>query len=457
MFFYEECVLIAERLNSIKTQNKGGEKENMLLTAEIIIKDKTGILTNIAKEANNLYNATLFQVRQAYFKRHLLNYNQLDKLFKEKARLKENMLYRKLGYTQTAQQTLKEVNTIFYSWIKAKKEFYKHPNKFTGKPKIPHYLRKGSKHIFYVTNQSAKVKDNCLFIPKLKLKIKLDDLKLGKIKRIAFSPLNKKRFRVLIQHEVKDVSLKPDNGNYVGIDYGVNNAFTCVTNTNHQPLIINGRGLKSVNQFYNKKRSSVRQQLSNYNQCQRIIRSRNETRLVGYDSNRLISLTQWRNTKVKQFAHKATKRIIEYTLNCDANTIVIGHNKQIKQKAKMGKRNNQNFINIPHAKMIAMLKYKAALNGIKVIEVDESYTSQTSFLDGELPIKANGNKTRKEKQISPINRRIKRGLFKTNTGKLINADVNGALQIIKKAFPNFKLNDGIEGVVLRPVKWSPVF
>lgn len=121
----------------------------------------------------------------------------------------------------------------------------------------------------------------------------------------------------------------------------------------------------------------------------------------------------------------------------------------------MGKRNNQNFIGIPHKTMIDMIKYKANLAGITVIQTNESYTSQTSALDHEQPCWNNANKSRKKQGKSPINRRIKRGLFKANDGTLINADVNGALQIIKKVFPNFSLDDGIVGAVLRPIKWSP--
>lgn len=168
-------------------------------------------------------------------------------------------------------------------------------------------------------------------------------------------------------------------------------------------------------------------------------------------------ITAWRNDKIRQFAHKASKRIVDYALNCEANTIVIGKNKSWKRSSNMGKRNNQNFIGIPHQVMIDMIKYKANLAGITVIQTNESYTSQTSSLDHEQPCWENGNKSRKRQGKSPVNRRIKRGLFKANDDRLINADINGALQIIRKVFSNFQVNDEIAGVVLRPVKWSPKF
>ena len=149
-----------------------------------------------------------------------------------------------------------------------------------------------------------------------------------------------------------------------------------------------------------------------------------------------------------------SKRIIDYALNNDINTIIIGKNKNQKRSINLGKKNNQNFVGIPHAQMINLIKYKANLQGITVIMTNESYTSQTSFLDHELPICQNGNVQRQKKGLAPTIRRIKRGLFKTNNGTLINADVNGALQIIKKVFPKVSFTDGIAGAVLRPVKIS---
>ena len=366
------------------------------------------------------------------------------------------MLYHKLAYVQSAQQALKEVNTVWDSWLKALKAFKANPSKFTGKPRMPKYLPKGKRHTFFVTNQAAKVKDSYLVIPRLNVKVKLAD-NLGKIKRVAFQPLPRKKFKMLVQYEVPDIKLKEDNGIYVGIDAGLDNAFTCVTNTNKKPLIINGKRVKSVNQYYNKQRALLSKKHAQYHQCCKDIHTKQGTKIVYYESQKMLAITDWRNTKVKQFAHKATKRIIDYALNCGANTIIIGNNKGLKSGANLGKRNNQNFIGIPHYVMVKMIEYKAQMVGIKVIKTNESYTSQTSFLDGEKPCQQNGNYHRKLKGLSPAKRRIKRGLFKTNQGILINADVNGALQIIRKVFPKFKLDNGTEGLVLNPVKYNVNF
>lgn len=428
----------------------------MLLSSEYLITDKTGILTEVSKQANNLYNASLYQMRQQFIKQHnLVNYGWLDNCFKTKYHNRENLLYHQLGYVQSAQQTLKEVNTIWYSWFKALKAYRANPRKFTGKPRMPKYLPKGKKHTFFVTNQNATIKDGYLMIKKFDLKLKLAD-NLGKIKQVVFKPLPRKQFKMLVQYEIPDVQTKEDNGIYVGIDAGLDNAFTCVTNAKEKPLIINGKGVKSVNQYYNKQQAKLSKLHAKYHQCCKDITTKQGIKTVYYESNRMLELTNWRNTKVKVFAHKATKSIIDYALNCGANTIIIGYNKGLKRSSNLGKRTNQNFIGIPHNVMMGMIKYKAAKEGIKVIETNESYTSQTSFLDNEKPCRQNGNYQRKQKGLAPDNRRVYRGLFKTNKGSLINADVNGAYQIIRKVFPKVN-SDGIEGLVLSPVKYSVTF
>ena len=154
----------------------------------------------------------------------------------------------------------------------------------------------------------------------------------------------------------------------------------------------------------------------------------------------MYKLTAKRNNKINDFIHKASKYVIDYALRLNVNTIVIGNNKDWKRESKMSKRVNQSFVGIPHQEFINKIIYKAEDVGIKVITTEESYTSGTSFLDGELPIKEYYNKSR----------RIFRGLFRSNKGKLINADLNGAYQIMKKVFSNV-FTDGIEGVGLHPL------
>ena len=229
-----------------------------------------------------------------------------------------------------------------------------------------------------------------------------------------------------IVYNVRETAPNPDTGKYAAIDLGVDNLTTMATNTNLAPLIINGKIPKSVNQFYNKelaRQKSICQQMNGQ-----------------YSSRRIARLTAKHNRRIDDFLHKASRIVVNACDKQDISTIVIGQNKEWKQNSRLSHKVNQHFVQLPFARLIKMIQYKAEDKGIAVILTEESYTSGTSFLDGELPIKENYDKKR----------RIHRGLFRANNGKLINADVNGAMQIMRKVFPNVK-TDGIEGVVLRPV------
>jgi putative transposase len=182
--------------------------------------------------------------------------------------------------------------------------------------------------------------------------------------------------------------------------------------------------LKSINQFYNKRKAQLQS-------------------LVGSQtSKRLIRLTNKRNRKVKHILHLATRRVIDHLVVNHIGVLVIGYNPEWKQRVNIGRANNQKFVAIPHAQALQMLTYKAHLAGIEVVLQEESYTSKCSFLDGEFP----------QKQHQYAGRRVQRGLFRAGDGTFINADVNGACNIIVKAFPN--AFEGIEGVVVHPVRWE---
>ena len=314
-----------------------------------------------------------------------------------------------------------------------------------GRPKLPKYKTKGGLSTIIVDNQTAKLRRNgYVEIPCMdKFKVKLAHPETTAIQEVRIVPQNRRFIVEVVYKTNKITQYKPDNGRYLGIDPGVNNAFTLATNVpGITPVIVNGKPIKAVNQFYNKQRA----QLTSIHD------------LLGQNrsSHRLASLDFFRNQKMNRFAHEASKRIVDFALSHGLNTIIIGKNKGQKQRSRMNKQNNQNFIGIPHQIMINLIKYKANLAGIVVIQHSEAYTSQTSFLDKEEPIRENGDKARKRKGISPAKRRLKRGLYKADTGQLINADVNGALQIIKKVVPK-AFADGIEGIGLCPVKWSLQF
>jgi putative transposase len=197
------------------------------------------------------------------------------------------------------------------------------------------------------------------------------------------------------------------------------------------PRIVNGRPVKSINQFYNKRKAEL--------QCQ-----------LGHPGTtaQMERLTAHRTRQIDHYLHTASRRIIDLLVAEGIGTLVIGKNPLWKQETLMGRRNNQNFVSIPHARFIRMLTYKAELVGIQAQITEESYTSKASFLDDDpLPVYA------AERQESAIfsGRRVKRGLYRSASGRQINADVNGAYNILRKALPD-AFGKGIAGAAVHPVR-----
>ena len=202
-----------------------------------------------------------------------------------------------------------------------------------------------------------------------------------------------------------DVPLKENNNRYASIDLGVNNLATVSFNCN-KPIIINGRPLKSINQYYNKKKSQ----------------------LTNLKTRRAKTLNRKRRNKINDYLHKSSRYLTNHLVSNSINTLIIGKNDGWKQEVNIGKRNNQNFVFLPFEKFISMLTYKCALEGINVVEVNESHTSKCSFLDNEEVC---------HHEVY-LGKRVKRGLFKSSKGKLINADLNGSLNIMKKVVGEFQ-------------------
>ena len=380
--------------------------------------------------SKNLYNHANFLVRTEFVKTgKWLRYQELDNLLRQDVDYPD---YINMMAAQSAQQTLRLLDNNWKAFFKSIKDWSKNKDKYTGRPKLPKYKPKDGRMVFILTNQQVKQKDDLLHFPQsfqgftMKPRcIRLDNFK--KINQIRIVP-NNQVFCVEIVYSISiNDTLMQDNGRYMSIDLGLDNLATIVTNTSLNPVIVNGKGLKSNNQYYNKKRA--------YNQS--VARHMNNK----FHTNRLYSLMQKRNFKIEDSLHKISKFIVTFALSNDIHTIVIGSNKTWKQSISLGKRVNQSFINIPHQKLIEKIIYKARNLDINVILTEESYTSGTSFIDGESPNKEFYNKKR----------RVHRGLFTSNKGVSINADVNAAYQIMKKVFPNVFV-DGIEGVVLHPVR-----
>lgn len=370
---------------------------------------------SICEKSKNLYNQALYYWRQSligniqYFTEY-----ELIKLFCEFD--EEN--YRVLP-AQTSQQIIKLLFKNIKSWYKSKKEYDKNPKKFLGKPKIPKYKKETFVTIF--TNQQISIKKGFIYFPKM-TGIKPVKTKVNKICQVRIIP-NSTHCTVEVVYEKQEKELKKDNGKWLSIDMGLNNLATCATND--EVFIINGKPLKAINHFYNKRKSKLQSLLP-----------KNK-----FKSKRIDRLTNKRNNKISDYIHKASSLIIKKAVKKDITKIIIGNNKNWKQEINIGKTNNRHFTSIPHSTLIEKIQYKGKLEGIEIVLTQEAYTSKCSALDLE-PIC---------KHDTYLGKRVSRGLFKTSKGQLINADVNGSLNIARLVAGDDIISDSVRRCVFHPI------
>ena len=365
--------------------------------------------------AKNLKNQAIYNVRQHYFKnKKYLSYNENYKM------LKNSENYKKLN-SNMAQQILKEVDESFKSFFALLK--LAKNGQYNGKIKLPNYLDKDGFTTLVIG--FVRLKDDMLIVPysnsfkktHQEVKVKLPSvLKDKKIKEIRIIPKQHSRyFEIQYIYEVEEVQRELNKENVLGIDLGIDNLCTCVTNTGAS-FIIDGRKLKSINQYYNK----INAKLQSIKDKQKIERT----------TLRQKRITRKRNNRINDYLSKAARTIVNYCLNNDIGKIVLGYNEDFQRNSNIGSINNQNFVNIPYGKLRDKLIYLCKLYGIEFKLQEESYTSKASFFDGdEIPIYDKENL----QEYIFSGKRIKRGLYQTSTGKLINADCNGALNILRKS------------------------
>lgn len=379
--------------------------------------------------SKNMYNSALYALRKHFFEARTLKHKfQLSKEFQE-----QNQPDYRAMFVRSAQQIIGVAHQSmksFFALIKAKKS-----GSYDKPVKLPKYLPKNGRQVMIYDNKAFYEKDfkeGYIRVAQTQSRI---PTKIKNIKSIQQIRLVPKGNHVVLEvlYKVTDTPLKQDNKRYAAIDLGVNNLATVVSNVD-SPKIINGRPLKSINQYYNEQKAKLRAKMDKEYGTSKRKQTRREQ-----------SLTFKRNNKVNDYLHKTSRKIVNYLVSNNINTLFIGKNKEWKQNINMGKRNNQNFVNIPFHKLTQMLLYKCALEGITVKEIEESYTSKCSFLDDE---EINKHEEYKGK-------RIKRGLFKTAGGNTINADVNGGLNILRKVVGKFDY-DPIE-VCSTPVVWTVGF
>jgi len=385
--------------------------------------------------SKNLYNQALFKVKESLSNSgKFLRYNDLEKILKKEVEEYNN--YNMLT-SSVSQQVLMIFDRNFKSYFSLIKKWKKDKTKFQGCPKMPSYKHKekGRNIVIFRQQGVLRLKEGYIYFPR---KNNLNPIKtlikdINQIKQIRLVP-QFGCYKIEVVYERKEKELKKDNNNYLSIDLGLNNLATCFDNKNLKSFIINGKPLKSINQYYNKQKVVLQSNLKkNHNK---------------YNSRRINRLTLKRNNKISDYLHKSSRIIVDYCLKNEINSIVVGYNKEWKQNINLGKQNNQNFVNIPFLSFINMLEYKSTLEGINFRTNEESYTSKCSSIDLEAI----------QKHEEYMGKRIKRGLFVSKEGIIINADVNGAINILRKATnKTFDMKDTISrGYVTYPSKVSPL-
>jgi transposase, IS605 orfB family len=355
-------------------------------------------------KSKNLYNATLYTVRQSFIKNgEYLNYNRINKIFTEENNVDYRVLPAKVA--KHTQMLVDFAMKSFFALVKKKKK-----EGYDKNVKLPKYLdkTKGRMTVHYERGAlSFKKRKGYIHLSKTEIYIKLpEELNENDIKFVRIVPGSGK-FTVEIGFE-RELEPQIMSGSYASIDPGVNNLVTMVDTVTKNPVIINGKPLKSINQWYNKKIAEMR--------------SETEKLHGKYWSKKMSGVTNRRNNKIKDYMHKASAYIVNHLVSNRIGTLIIGESKEWKQDTNMYKINNQNFVCIPFEMLKSMLEYKCKLAGIEVVRQHEAYTSKCSFLDNE--------EIRKHEKYKGS--RPKRGCFKTSSGRKVNADVNSACNIMKK-------------------------
>ena len=399
----------------------------MQLVEQHVIKQgdsRYAVIDSAAFAAKNLYNAALYLVRQTFiFEHRYLNYAQVYH------RIKSQEAYCALP-RKVSNDVLRLLDKNWKSYFATVKAYHADPGKFLGHPKLPGYKDKvqGRTILIYDIQAVSKTALRKGVIAPSQLGITIPTKKQN-VKQVRIVP--KSRYYVVeVVYEQEPEQATVDSSLIASIDIGLNNLATLTSNkASFAPRIVNGRPIKSVNQFYNKRKATLQSKVTPDDYTHRMER-----------------ITIKRTRRIDHYLHTASRRIVDLLISERIGTLIIGHNPNWKQEANMGKRNNQNFVQVPHARFISMLTYKCQLVGIVVIVTEESYTSKASFLDSDaLPVYGKCTEL-------PVfsGKRIKRGLYRAASGQCFNADVNGAYNILRKVAPD-AFEQGSRGCAVHPL------
>lgn len=375
-------------------------------------------LDNICWMSKNLYNYVLYLLQEEYkvSGKMLKEYELYGMLAKEK----------QLDYIclppQTSQQVIKLLFKAYKSFFNAIRDYKKHPGKYKGCPRPPKFKKPNGQNIVVFTNQNCRLEEEYLHFPDKSL-LKPLKTKVSDFQQVRIIPQATCFVIEVVYEKEINADADLDENLYLGIDLGVDNFATMVDN-NGNSLIVNGKVVKSFNQFYNQKKAFLQS-------------------FVEYGSRRIDHLVFKRNKKVEDFLHKSSKFIVDYCFENHIKNIIVGYNEGWKNEVNLGKSTNQMFCNIPFEKFIRKLEYKSELVGINVILTNESHTSKCDAL----ALESVGH------HDEYLGKRVKRGLFKSSTGRYLNADVNGALNSLRKVIGDGFMRNLIDkSDVLSPVR-----
>ena len=391
----------------------------------------------LAHKTKNLYNASLFKIRNAFTAHGKTSLTSNEKeVLDELTLLKGQKTYHVLGYAvleklmrvtrnpdffsdlpiQSAQATVKHACFDFQNWLSALSKYKKNPALFTAKPRMPGY-RKGDIATFTLTNQEAVIYDDELKFPKTKQRLKIRKRFNARLQEVKVCPVSG-GYDILLVYKVKDPSVKAGTHS-AAVDFGVDNTMAVVTDTGDS-IIFKGEYIKSINQYFNKQKA-----------WRVSVMSKGSATTTRVWSKKLDQLSAYRINYIRDCFHKMSRLLMEWCKSHEVGYLVLGSNKFWKQETNMGKCNNQNFVGVPFEMLKSMIELKSNEYDVTVVRQEESYTSKASFIDLDfIPVYS---KKDPDKKYRFSGRRIHRGLYKSADGTLMNADINGAANILRKA------------------------
>ncbi len=374
--------------------------------------------------SKNLYNLANYHMRQSFIHTgKYLGYAEVYHL------VKQTDAYKSLP-RKVSNDVLRLLDKNWKAFRKALAAWYEDPSQFLGRPCLPKYKdkQKGRTILIYDIQALSKTALREGVIAPSQLGITIHT-KQHNVKQVRIVPRHG-HYVVEVVYEREETQANVNPALMASVDIGVNNLAALTSNKEgFIPRLVNGRPVKSINQYYNKRKADLQSILK-------------DTRFTA----RMERMTLTRTRRIDHYLHTASKRIIDLLVSEGIGTLIIGKNPNWKQECEMRKKDTQHFVQIPHARLVDMLCYKAKLVGIQVILQEESYTSKASFLDSD-PIPTYG-KVEGEPMFS--GRRVKRGLYRASGKRSLNADVNGSYNILRKASPNAFQSNGVEAVAVQP-------